>query len=147
MSLKMTKDEREKFLADTHVGVLGLTEGERGPLTVPIWYSYEPGGELRFTTEKNSRKAKLLERSKRLSFCVQSEVPPYKYVSVEGPILSVELADLERDIRPMAHRYLGKGIGNFYVDNTRRHYAHGDAILVRMRPERWLTLDYNKLFG
>ena len=92
------------------------------------------------------RKAALLTRVKRLSFCVQSEAPPYKYVSVEGPILSIEPADLEKDIRPMAHRYLGKGIGNYYVDNTRRHYIHGDALVVRMQPERWLTLDYNKLF-
>jgi hypothetical protein len=147
MSLKMTKQEREKFLADIHVAIFSVAEGERGPLTVPIWYSYEPGGDLRFTTEKNSLKAKALDRVKRASLCAQSESPPYKYVSVEGPILSMEPADLERDIRPMAHRYLGRGIGNYYVDNTRRHYVHGDAILVRMRPERWLTLDYNKLFG
>jgi nitroimidazol reductase NimA-like FMN-containing flavoprotein (pyridoxamine 5'-phosphate oxidase superfamily) len=146
MSLKMTKDEMEKFLADTHVGVVSVSDGERGPLAVPVWYAYEPGGELRFTTEKNSRKATVLGRVKRFSLCAQSEAPPYKYVSVEGPIVSIEPADLERDIRPMAHRYLGKGIGNYYVDNTRRHYMHGDAILVRMRPERWFTLDYNKLF-
>jgi hypothetical protein len=143
----MTKQEREKFLADIHVGIFSVADGERGPLTVPIWYAYEPGGELRFTTEKNSLKSKALDRVKRVSLCAQSEVPPYKYVSVEGPVLSMEPADLEQDIRPMAQRYLGKGIGNYYVDNTRRHYVHGDAILVRMRPERWLTLDYNKLFG
>ena len=146
MALTMTKDEREKFLMDTHIGVLSIAEGERGPLTVPVWYQYEPGGELRFTSEKNSRKATALARVKRISLCAQSEAPPYRYVSVEGTILSIEPADLERDMRPMAHRYLGKGLGNYYVDNTRRHYVHGDAIVVRMRPERWLTLDYNKLF-
>ena len=147
MSLRMTKQEREKFLADIHVGIFSVADGERGPLTVPIWYAYEPGGDLRFTTEKNSLKSKALDRVKRVSLCAQSESPPYKYVSVEGPVLSMVPADLENDIRPMAQRYLGKGIGNYYVDNTRRHYMHGDAILVRMRPERWLTLDYNKLFG
>ena len=37
MSLKMTKDEREAFLADLHVGVISIEDPGRGPLTVPIW--------------------------------------------------------------------------------------------------------------
>ena len=52
MSLAMTKQERETFLADLHVGIISIPEDGRGPLTVPIWYSYEPGGELR---GRNSR--------------------------------------------------------------------------------------------
>ena len=47
MSLAMTKQEREGFLADLHVGIISITEEGRGPLTVPIWYLYEPGGEVR----------------------------------------------------------------------------------------------------
>ena len=43
MSLKMTKEEREAFLADLHVGVISIARDGRGPLTVPIWYDYEPG--------------------------------------------------------------------------------------------------------
>ena len=46
MSLAMTKQEREAFLADVHVGVISIEEAGRGPLTVPIWYDYQPGGEL-----------------------------------------------------------------------------------------------------
>ena len=44
MSLAMTKQEREAFLADLHVGVISIDEAGRGPLTVPIWYDYQPGG-------------------------------------------------------------------------------------------------------
>ena len=44
MSYRMTKKEREDFLAGVHVGVLGLTEIGRGPLSVPIWYGYQPDG-------------------------------------------------------------------------------------------------------
>ena len=46
MSLAMTKQEREGFLADLHVGIISVTEEGRGPLTVPIRYLYEPGGEV-----------------------------------------------------------------------------------------------------
>jgi hypothetical protein len=30
---------------------------EARPLTMPVWYTYEPGGELWLVTDKNSRKA------------------------------------------------------------------------------------------
>ncbi len=143
----MTKKERESFLADLHVGVLSIPENGRGPLTAPVWYTYDPGGEVRFTTERSSRKGKLLARGKRVSFVVQMETPPYKYVSVEGPVTLVETADIERDVRPLAHRYLGKEIGDGYIDSFRGMYERGETILVKIRPERWLTVDYAKLYG
>ena len=42
----MSRDEREAFLADLHVGVLAINDSGQGPLTIPIWYDYQPGGEL-----------------------------------------------------------------------------------------------------
>ena len=144
MSLFMTKQEREAFLADVHIGVISIAEAGRGPLTVPIWYIYEPGGELRIMTGRESRKGSLLARAGRFSLCAQSESPPYKYVSVEGPIGSSEAADIERDLRPLARRYLGKEGGDRYVEETRNLPTHTDNVLVRMRPDRWLTTDYSK---
>ena len=47
MSMKMTAAEREAFLADLHVGVLSIAREGRAPLSAPIWYDYEPGGEPR----------------------------------------------------------------------------------------------------
>jgi len=67
---------------------------------------------------------------------------PYKYVSVEGPIVAIEDADVERDLRPLARRYLGLQAGDQHVETTRSE--HEDNVLVRMRPERWLTADFAK---
>ena len=120
MSSAMTKEEREAFLADLHVGVISIAEEGRGPLTVPIWYVYEPGGEIWFTTARASRKGKLLAQVVRFSLCAQAETPPYKYVSVEGPIIAIETADLERHRRPLARRYLGLGPGDRYIAGLRR---------------------------
>lgn len=53
-----------------------------------------------------------------------------------------EPADLERDRRPLAHRYLGAQEGDRYIEKTRLEYA--DNVVVRMLPERWLTVDYAK---
>jgi PPOX class probable F420-dependent enzyme len=144
LSLSMSRADREAFLAGVHVGVLSIAEPGRGPLAVPIWYGYEPGGELWVLTGRDSRKGRLLAASPRVSLCVQTETPPYRYVSVEGPVVSVGGADRERDARHLAHRYLGKELGDRYLEATA---GEEDSILVRMRPERWLTVDYSKQFG
>ena len=78
---------------------------------------------------------------------MQRETPPYQYVSVEGPIISTEAADLERDVRPLAHRYLGPEMGDRYIEQTRNASAQAENVLIRMRPERWLTVDYAKEYG
>jgi nitroimidazol reductase NimA-like FMN-containing flavoprotein (pyridoxamine 5'-phosphate oxidase superfamily) len=142
--LTMSKQERERFLADLHVGIISIPEEGRGPLTVPIWYSYQPGGEVRVVTARTSRKAHLIQRAGRFSVCAQTETPPYKYVSVEGPVVAIEPADLERDERPLAHRYLGTQRGDRYIEKTRGEQGHAENVLARMLPERWLTVDYAK---
>jgi nitroimidazol reductase NimA-like FMN-containing flavoprotein (pyridoxamine 5'-phosphate oxidase superfamily) len=144
MSLAMTRKEREAFLADVHVGIIAIPEEGRGPLTVPVWYSYDPGGELRLVTGRTSRKGQLLERARRFSLCVQTERPPYKYVSVEGPIVAIDPADLELHLRPLAHRYLGLQMGDAYIEKARGDPEYANNVLVRMRPERWLTVDFAK---
>ena len=57
----MTQAEKQAFLADVHVGVLALNDGDHGPLTVPVWYEYEPGGELWFLTALLSHKGRLIQ--------------------------------------------------------------------------------------
>ena len=144
MSFVMTRDERETFLAGMHVGVLALNEESRGPLAAPVWYDYEPGGELWFVTDRDSRKGRLIEVGTRISLCAQSEEPPYRYVSVEGPVREVSPADVEAVTRPMARRYLGREAGDDYIERTGGEGARGDSIVVRMRPDRWLSVDYGK---
>src|SRR5262245_55072437 len=138
----MTPQEREAFLSEVHVGIISIPEQGRGPLTVPVWYVYEPGGELRFVTGGTSRKGRLLRQAARFSLCAQTEISPYKYVSVEGPIVAIEVSDIERDLRPIARRYLGVERGDAYLMATRDE--HAENVLVRMRPERWLAVDYSK---
>jgi nitroimidazol reductase NimA-like FMN-containing flavoprotein (pyridoxamine 5'-phosphate oxidase superfamily) len=146
MILAMTRAEREAFLAGLHVGVLALADGAKGPLAAPIWYAYEPGGELWLVTGRDSRKGRLLAQGRRIGFVVQSETPPYQYVSVEGSVVALEDADVERDVRPLARRYLGRELGDRYVEATGGTDARGGSVLVRVRPERWLSVDYRKQF-
>ena len=138
----MTRAEREAFLAATRVGVVSIAEPGRGPLAVPVWYRYTPGGTLRFVTGANSRKAALLRAAGRIGFCVQSEAPPYQYVSVEGPV-TLGTPDHEPDVRQMAIRYLGEQMGEMYL--TMMAADPEPTVLVELRPERWYSVDYAKL--
>jgi hypothetical protein len=145
MSLAMSRAEREAFLAGTHVAIVSIAEEGRGPLAVPIWYRYTPGGDLVFATADTSRKAGLLRRAGRASVCVQTETAPYLYVTVEGPI-TFDRVDFDRDTREMAIRYLGPQMGDAYLGVT---YPDGitSEVLVRLRPERWWSADFHKFTG
>ena len=94
-SLSMTRAEREAFLADLHVGVISIAREGRGPLAIPIWYAYAPGGEIRIVTGGDSFKLSLLRRAGRFTLCAQDETPPYRYVSVEGPVVSIDGVQLQ----------------------------------------------------
>ncbi|MDA0338926.1 MAG: pyridoxamine 5'-phosphate oxidase family protein, partial [Proteobacteria bacterium] len=128
------------FLADLRVGIMAIPESGRGPLTVPVWYGYTPGGDVWLATGRNSRKGKLLLDGLRVSLTVQTEDAPYKYVSVEGPISSLSVATGKHEW-PLAHRYLGQKMGDGYMAAN----GGGDNILVSIKPERWLTSDYSKV--
>jgi len=146
-SLRMSPSEREAFLAEMRVGVISIEAEGRAPLAVPIWYDYEPGGDLWVITERASLKGRLLTAARRFSLCVQSEALPYKYVSVEGEVARIETAEVERDLRPMAHRYLGAEMGDLYVQQTATDATAGGSIVVRMHPRRWAAIDYTKEFS
>ena len=136
----MSDAEKQEFLAQLHVGVMGINEAGRGPLTVPIWYDYQPGGDLWVITGANSRKGKLLAQGDRVSLAAQTEDAPYKYVSVEGEVSSIEPTDVGT-LTAMAKRYLGEQQGQAYADAS----GVEGQVTVRIQPQRWLAVDYSKL--
>ena len=142
MPAPMTRDERETFLAGVRVGVLSIDEPGRGPLSVPVWYLYEPGREIVVVTRPEARKARLLAVGARVAFLVQSEEMPPKYVTIQGRVVSAAPADVERDVKPVVRRYLGAEVGDAYVDNTRPNGTN--EIVVRVRPERWYSRDFGR---
>ena len=132
----MTKDDREAFLQDLHVGVVSVARDGKPSLAAPVWYSYEPGGDVLFSFEADSEKIRLLEATGEASLCVQTETMPYKYVTVEGPVV-VGTGDDEVE-RLLAHRYLGVEIGDLYLESIQGTVSR----VVRLTPNRWRTVDY-----
>jgi hypothetical protein len=142
MSPSMSKEEREQFLTDLHVGVLSVNAGEgRAPITTSVWYSYQPGGPVTLTTSRHSRKAVAIAAQGRFSLCVQDERPPFRYVTVEGPAVIENVDRAER--LTIAQRYLGVEGGRAFVTEE----PGIDDVAIRLTPERWLTADYGKTTG
>jgi nitroimidazol reductase NimA-like FMN-containing flavoprotein (pyridoxamine 5'-phosphate oxidase superfamily) len=145
MTLSMSIEERQGFLADVHVGILSVSRPSLGPLSVPVWYSYTAGGVVTVITGATSVKAVLITREGRFSLCVQSEEAPYKYVSVEGPVEGIDTPVDPDERQAMAYRYLGKEFGDLYLAATAGQADGSGAI--RMRPESWLTSDFAKQYS
>jgi hypothetical protein len=135
---RMTTTEKQQFLAGLHVGVLSIPRQGAGPLTVPIWYDYRPGETLWFITSRESLKGRLLDTGTRVSLCAQTEAPPYRYVSIEGPVTAMD--PVGDELLPMAVRYLGEKQGRAYAAGS----SDDDSMVVHVRPEQWLAVDYGK---
>jgi hypothetical protein len=136
---KMIQDEKEAYLSEVRIGVLAINDAGSGPLTAPLWYDYRPGGEIFMIVAADSRKGKLLAVGQRVGLVAQSEALPYSYVSVEGPVTSVSPVTFD-ELLSMAYRYLGEKQGRQYAQAAGIEKEIG----VRVRPERWLAVDYAK---
>jgi nitroimidazol reductase NimA-like FMN-containing flavoprotein (pyridoxamine 5'-phosphate oxidase superfamily) len=134
-----SETERQDFLAALHVGVLSVAADDRPPASVPIWYDYVPGGNIRINTGASSRKAKLIEKAGAVTLVVQREEPPYQYVVVEGTVVDVT-TPTPLDVREaVAIRYLGEEAGRAFV-----HTLEGqESVLFTIRPDRWITADFS----
>jgi len=139
MPLTMSPAERVEFLAGVHVGVLSVASADGGgPLAVPVWYTYRPGGTVNVSTGRGTRKARAIQAAGRFTLCAQDERPPYKYVTVEGPVTMEDASQAER--LELARRYLGPEGADAYMAAT----PGGTQVMLRMTPEHWLSADYGK---
>jgi nitroimidazol reductase NimA-like FMN-containing flavoprotein (pyridoxamine 5'-phosphate oxidase superfamily) len=141
----MSPTERETFLAGVHVGVLSVDDPGHGPLTVPVWYAYEPGGTVNVVTARDSLKARRLRAAGRFSLCAQNEAAPYAYVSVEGAIADIVDPVAPEVLRAMAYRYLGQEFGDLYLAATEDDAP--DQVMFCLAAERWRSTDYTKQYG
>lgn len=141
--MALNREEREQFLAEPHIAALAVDAGPgRAPLTVPIWYQYEPGGDIWIMTGLDSRKNELIGAAGRFSLMVDRLEPTIRYVSVEGPVVDTAPATLDQ-LREISARYLPADKVDGYVDFSWKN--HGEMLVLRMRPERWVSSDLGQV--
>lgn len=140
MPRKMTDSERESFLAAKHVGIVSVDEGDgKPPFAVPVWYAYEPGGLVTIHTGPRSRKARLIKASGSYTLSVQDEEPPYKYVTVSGPVVETVAEAEPAERLAMAQRYLGEEGGRGFMAQM----GGTPESAIRIRPTTWWNFDFS----
>lgn len=141
--MALPREEREQFLAEPHVAALSVDAGAgRAPLTLPIWYQYEPGGDIWVMTGLDTRKNQLIQAASRISLMIDRLEPTIRYVSVEGPVIRTTPATLEQ-LREISARYLPAEKVDGYVDFAWKN--HGEQVVIHMRPERWVSSDLGQV--
>lgn len=141
--MALSKDEREQFLAEPHIAALSVYAGDkRGPLTVPIWYQYTPGGQPWVLTGAGSRKHRLIEAAGHFSLMVERVEPSLRYVAVDGAVSRIEPGTDEQLVE-LAKRYLPADKVEPYLEFARSE--HGESVVVVLAPEHWLSADLGQL--
>lgn len=125
------------------MAALSVSAGQdRGPLTVPIWYQYTPGGQPWFITGTGSRKHRLIEAAGHLSLMVERVEPTVRYVAVDGEVDRIEEGTDEQLVE-MTKRYLPPEAVEPYLEMARRE--HGPSVAVYLTPQHWLSADLGGL--
>jgi hypothetical protein len=131
--------DRELFLAEPHIAALSVSDGRgRGPLTVPMWYQYQPGGDAWVLTPAGSRKARLIEVAGRFTLMVERIKPTVRYVSVEGPVTRT-VPGTDELLREISTRYLPPEKVAAYIEFAKAEL--GEQIAIYLHPQRWLSAD------
>ena len=145
MPRPLTEQERQAFLAEPRVAVLSIAGGnDRPPHATPVWYAYEPGGDLSFftgTQGRRSRKAALIEQAGGVSLTVHRAEFPYAYVTVEGTVVRTDRPPSADQMLAVVRRYLAVEAAQGFVAAELENPGP-DLVLFTIRPDRWLTFDF-----
>ena len=140
MPSRLSKREREKFLAGRRIAVLVTLDADGAPVPTPIWYLYR-GGAFLFRTSDDAIKTNNVRHDPRVSICVQDERAPYRAVIAYGTA-SIEAPNprLERD---MPRHYLGAIGAMGYRAAAREAIEQGPDVTLVVRPTRYVSTDFS----
>jgi hypothetical protein len=136
--MALDQAQQDELLATPLVATLAVEDGtHRGPLVVPIWYAYRPGGDVVMFTGAASRKAAAIRLAGRCSVLVHRDRPTYRYVGIEGTAgLTAVDADVVREI---AGRYLAGAALDDYVAQIVAD--PGAFVTVTLTPRHWVSAE------
>jgi PPOX class probable F420-dependent enzyme len=137
---EMSKKEIRRFLMQgTLTGKLATVKKDGSPHVVPIWFTLDhsnnnSNGDIIFTTNSMSVKAKNIRRDNRVSICIDDQTPPFSFVTVYGTAKTQQYKpnELVKWATKIAGRYMGRKNAESY---GKRNSAEGE-LLVRVKPTR-----------
>jgi PPOX class probable F420-dependent enzyme len=131
----LSAEVRDFLTEGTRTGKLGWVAADGRPLVAPVWFVVEDGAVV-FNTGRDTAKGRAVARDARLVLCVDSEVPPYGFVQVQGTATTSEdPAELVRTATAIGGRYMGAGRAEEF---GRRNGVPGELV-VRLTPTKVLA--------
>jgi PPOX class probable F420-dependent enzyme len=125
------------MLLGTRTGKLATVRLDGRPHVVPIWFVLD-GDDVVFTAWHRTVKAGNLAANSRAAMAVDSEVPPFAFVTVEGDVsLSDDLEDLSIWTTRIGARYMGEANAEQF---GRRNAMEGE-VLVRLHINKMIAQD------
>jgi PPOX class probable F420-dependent enzyme len=132
---RMSDDEVRAFLleAPARTGKLATTRADGRPHVAPVWFDLDADGSVVFTTGADTVKGRNLARDPRASLCVDDQLPPFSFVTVDGV---VDLSDDVDDVRRLAARIGGRYMGVDRADEYGARNGVPGELLARLHPAK-----------
>jgi PPOX class probable F420-dependent enzyme len=99
--------ETRKFLEPPNVAILATVSPEGRPQATPVWFVLE-GNRVLVNTSKGRVKLRNLERNRRAALTVVDPQNMYRYVQIQGTVVSFDRANGAAGIERLSQRYLGR---------------------------------------
>jgi len=115
-----------------HRHPLSTVQADGGPHVAPMWFLLDRG-DLVFTTERETAKARNLLRDDRAALCVDDQSPPYSHAVLWG---RTEITDDPAQLLTWATRIAARYIGEDRAQEFGERNSVPGMLLVRMRVER-----------
>ena len=129
---ELTAEVRAFLSEGTRTGKLGWVAADGRPLVAPVWFVVD-GDDLVFNTGRDTAKGRAIARDPRLVVCVDSEVPPFGFVQVQGvATVSEDPAALLSSATGIGGRYMGPDRAEEF---GRRNGVPGE-LMVRLAPTK-----------
>jgi PPOX class probable F420-dependent enzyme len=115
-----------------HTAKLAVVRLDGSPHLAPVWIDRD-GDQIVFMTSADTIKGKSILRDGRVSLCVDNEVPPFDFVTIDGTTtISTDPAELLAWSIRIATRYMGADRAEEYGKRN----AVPPEMVVRVTPTR-----------
>ena len=115
-----------------HTAKLAVVRADGSPQVAPVWIDRD-GDQIVFMTSADTLKGKAILRDGRVSLCLDNEVPPFDFLTINGTTTtSTDPDELLRWSTRIAGRYMGTELAEQYGKRN----AVPPEMLVRVTPTK-----------
>lgn len=124
---------RDLFEKETYAHFATLSS-DGTPHVTPVWVDYDADrNHVLVNTARGRRKERNVARDPKVGIEMSDPDDPYRYLSVQGEVVSVSTEGADEHIDELAARYMG-------VDEyPNRGEEAGERVVIRIRPDRVLA--------